>query len=289
MRSHAKAPSAGSIFDRSRNRGIGLIGACVLAFVALLGSGAPAAGADSCHNAAIRVQQHSTHLPGCRAFEMVSPPEKNDSDINYTASRTRIAPDGGKITYTSVGAFANAVGTGSAVQYMATRGAGGWVTHPITPPQRTNELSAFSNHLFVSFSDDLRFGAFRQFGGSAVTGGPNARNLFVRDDSNGSYRLISDAVPGEGVLFGAEPYYVDATDDFSHATFTSKAALTPDAPNDGLEKLYERVNGSLRLVGILPDPDGPGPLTEGPAPEGAIPGAGIGSDYRFETQATMFG
>ena len=109
MRSHAKAPST-----------FGALCLCVLGLVALLGSGTPSAGAVSCPNEAIRAQQGSTYLPDCRAYEQVTPVDKeagNDMFGNGTPSH-RVGPGfaGGEraILQTSAGLGPNAPATSRA-------------------------------------------------------------------------------------------------------------------------------------------------------------------------------
>ena len=67
-------------------------------------------------------------LPDNRAWEMVTPPDKNGSTAQAWGNKTLVAPDGNRVAYASPGVFGDAQGTGGIgnAQYVATRGAGGW-------------------------------------------------------------------------------------------------------------------------------------------------------------------
>jgi hypothetical protein len=85
----------------------------------------------------------SATLPDGRAYELVSPPEKDGADILVDRMRRRAASDGSKVAFASLGAFGNAIGTGVATDYLSVRGSdpdpasNGWATHAITPAQDT--------------------------------------------------------------------------------------------------------------------------------------------------------
>jgi hypothetical protein len=242
------------------------------ATVAVL-SGAPASAsaAEPCQNEAIREQQRSTFLPDCRAYEMVSPPDKNGGDVMPNAGRTRASEAGNAVDFASLSAFGDAVGTGLAVDYIsvrdATPGTNGWATHSITPPMQPltlfNASFAGDDPLYVGdFSPDLSKGVFRTI--SPLTDAPNVQNvlnLYVRTDlltpGAGTYRLASDCTVCTSPL-PALPYMLNppalagASADFSHLIFESTTALTADAiPDAG--NLYEWDNGTLRLASVLPD------------------------------------
>ena len=98
----------------------------------------------SCPNQAFRTGSAAT-LPDCRAYEMVSPVDKNGGDIaaflgfggpEFTgrAAYDQAALDGNKLTYTAGTPFGDTVAGRNANQYMATRGAGGWSTHSLNAP-----------------------------------------------------------------------------------------------------------------------------------------------------------
>jgi len=220
-------------------------------FVQLAAGSAKAA--DACPNAAIRAEQGTQGLPECRAYEMVSPPDKNSSDVANTASRVQSDPDGTRITYISSGAFAGAPGTGAVAQYLSTRGADGWATRAINPYQQSNGFSFFKNSGFKLFNSGLTRGVF--VGGSPAldpAAPAGVRNLYAYDIPTGAFSVLT--TKGTNPLFGMfpEPYFAAATDDYSHVLFESTAAITPDAPDDGNYKLYESINGVPEFVGLLP-------------------------------------
>jgi hypothetical protein len=242
------------------------------------------AGASSCVNEALRDARHETTLPDCRAYEMVSPPDKNGGDVLANSQRTRAAADGGAVMFASLSVFADALGTGVASEYMAERstsadpGNSGWNTHAITPPQTPQSFLGAFNLAEAAYqgevSPDLTRGAIRTF--SPLTDAPNValtQNLYLRSDLRtpgpGSYQLLNDCLsPPEGpcsaplpaplepvfaFLPSFRPWFAGASADFSHILFETSLSLTNDAPFGFPVKLYEWHDGKVTLAGILPD------------------------------------
>jgi hypothetical protein len=119
---------------------LGTSGALALPTVLLLLAFSPGASAAGCHNEAIREAQHSTFLPDCRAYEMVSPPQKNGGGVDIVSPRTRTAADGSAVDFISLTPFPGATGSSIGTDYLAERAGGaagplgtGWTTHTITP------------------------------------------------------------------------------------------------------------------------------------------------------------
>jgi hypothetical protein len=257
---------------------------------------AGSAGSHGCANEALRSEQQSTFLPDCRAYEVASPPEKNGGDVISVPSRTRAAADGGAITFTSLVGFADAVGGGVGVEYIAQRSTlaqpqgTGWTTHAITPPQDSATLSGGLTAAEANYqgepSPDLSTGVFRAW--SPVTDAPEVdgvHNLYLRDDLRtpgaGHYQLLSTCPiclsTGESLLERApdkrdaeqdNPNLVGASADFGRVFFESTKALTADAPplHPPANNLYESDHGALRLASVLPDAH---------AATGAVAGQGI--------------
>jgi hypothetical protein len=234
-----------------------------------------------CPNEAIREAQRSQFLPECRAYEMVSPPEKNGGQIMIDSGRSDIAPDGGAARFASLQAFGDAIGTSVATDYVALRGSGGWATHAITPDQSPETAVPISRGFqadYAALSPDLSKGVFLSW--SPVTEDPNVANvpdLYLRDDLRtpgvGAYQLLSPCphcastetplppLPGNDGQ-KSWPFFAGASADFGHVIFESQEPLTDDAPlgctnlNNLSEcpgNLYEWDHGTLRLAGILPD------------------------------------
>ncbi len=227
-----------------------------------------------CANAQYRIGS-SADLIDCRAFELVTPPDKNGGDVMTSSQRTRAAADGSAVSFTSRNGFSDVAGTGVATEYMSVRssdpnpGTSGWSTHGITPPQQPIPYSLLINGVDPgyqgSFSADLSKGVFLSW--KPLSPEPsvvNVLSLYLRRDlrsAGGSYSLLSPcplcdatSTPLPKITFplGQEPRFAGASDDFGHIIFESTANLTPDA-SGGDVKLYEALNGQVRIAGILPD------------------------------------
>jgi hypothetical protein len=234
-------------FDTARRgliTAVAVIGG-VAGLVYALTLGAGAAVADSCPNAQVRTG-YSAYLPDCRAYEQVSPVDKNGYDIRDTNAQPSLSGD--SATYTSWGAFAGNLAASAPDQYLAVRSSQGWSTTGIMPPMAP-AASAGSISGFLGFSDDLSR-MVDENGDPPVDGAvPNSANLYRRD-ADGSLHLLTPGEPSAGFT---TPAFAGASSDFSHVIFEQNEALTPGAPAGGVANVYESVNGNLRLVNVLPD------------------------------------
>lgn len=255
---------------------IGVACVCAVGLAAFLGSGAPAAGAAS------GAFPGQGFLPENRAWELVSPPDKNGGNILAETTHTRVAAAGDAVQFVSASAFADAVGSPLGVEYIARRdatpGTQGWSTHSITPFMQPNSVedAVFSREPFYvgDLSPDLSTGVFITKENLAPGSGNVAElvKLYLRRDlltpGPGTYELLSDcaappagpcASPLHDELLGApQPGFAGASADFSHVIFQSTYALTGDATDNGESKLYEFEDDgvgspTLRLAGVLPD------------------------------------
>jgi hypothetical protein len=229
---------------------------------------------SDCPNQAFRAGA-SARLPECRAYEMVSPVDKNGGDIkvpvsifNYPARLEQSAEDGSRYAYSSGTAFGDAVSAPWTSSYIATRNAGqGWSTHAISPPRSSISLSVANtvykfDTQYKAYSPDLSSGWLFQDSDTQLDecADPGFQNLYRRDTIDGSYEALVPekpiSVPSDG--YGLELQGLSA--DGSHAVFRSNAKLTNDAANQaGFEifQVYEHVRGEgcgeLRLVSVLPN------------------------------------
>jgi hypothetical protein len=218
-------------------------------------------------------------LPDNRAYEMVSPTEKNGADILTDPFRDRVSENGNAVTFAARAAFAGAGGVSITDDYLAQRTTDGWVTHGLTPSQPPGgsflPSLGVETQYFDEFSPDLSMGIVRSR--APLTSDPNVStvsNLYLRDNlraevgpdpSQGAhYTLLSNAVAPlirgaeERGTFGRSSItLVWHTPDFGHVLFESEHDLTQQAVDAGLSeeapKMYEWEDGTLRLAGILPD------------------------------------
>ena len=257
-------------------------GACVAALAgALLMFAQPvSASADGCPNAQFRVGP-SERLPDCRAFEQVSPVEKDGLDavtIQPLQPAQSAACEGGEpctLAYMNVGAaFDGAPGNEFANAYLATRGADGLA-----------DDAAFAADA-AGTREQPRQGRLRLLGRS-VAGDPAraapaadrsrprrasttcscaARAAATRCDAE---QPVRTAAAGCGRCFEHEdvPAFAGASSDFSHVIFEANDSLVAGAPGKGVENLYETVAGARAARGILPDGTIPA--------QGATAGGGI--------------
>jgi hypothetical protein len=271
-----------SMSSRPRMRGVTVlaiagiwVGSVLLALVP-----APAVGAGPCPNAQFR-SGASEHLSDCRAYEQVSPVEKDGQDaaalqpLKPAQSSPCEVGEACTLAYMNVGAaFDGALGNQLPDAYLATRSTDGWQTTPLSPP--TLQAPANSNaKVSYAFSEDLSQAVLRVPLQQLTEGAsPSVYNLFLRGAS-GDYSLVTTAAPPEpppsgcGNCFEGEdvPAFAGASSDFSHVLFEANDSLVPGAPAAGVENLYEATGGRVVLVGILPDGTIP--------PLGATAGGGI--------------
>ncbi|MBS1878921.1 MAG: NHL repeat-containing protein [Actinobacteria bacterium] len=220
----------------------------------------------NCPNQVFRVGP-SAWLPNCRAFEMVSPVEKNSSDVSArTAGVDLAAANGERATFTAFRGFAEPAGAPYLSQYLAERVPSvGWQTRSISAPRE--QLSFYPNgseapYLFKLFSGDLCRAWMVHDNNVALSSGmpENVPNLFRRENCGGTtYNLLTVVPPpGFGLAPFASEYFPEPqgySADFSSTVVRADAALTPNAcqvPSHGLYQVYEITGESVSLVSVLP-------------------------------------
>lgn len=227
------------------------------------------AAAVACPNEAVRNEQGNAAvvLPDCRAFELVSP-----SGSIPNINGVQAAANGERFGYKSWYPYPGQQGAGNYL--LSARGASGWSTEDVVPPQGGVQSSDNFNctpTMFYSTELDrgvLSDGWLEEGKGECegdvpelVAGEPRGvGNLFLRDNATGAYELLD--MPPAGVT-AANALLEDITPDASHVLFTEKAQLTPEAsPN--APGLYEWANGAAHFVTILPNKTAvPGVLADG--------------------------
>jgi hypothetical protein len=241
---------------------------------------------DPCPNAAFRTGP-SALLSDCRAYEMVSPIDKNGGDVltllsehNFNARLDQSAVSGEAITFSSYRAFAGARSADWSSQYLARRGADGWSTEAISPTRGPEAVGSSGNLSFDTpfraFSADLSTAWLYDPSEVSLDPGPPGGfyNLFSRDDTSGAYTAQIRAVPPHQFDNGGLPDLQGVSADGRHMVFTAGDNLVAPAPEVNANQVYEayREEGGppqLRLVSILPD--------NAPATSGASAGTGADS------------
>ncbi len=264
MRRHPTAPT------KRQATGLGRILAGAFAgrdaSVAADGTGAPATGRFALLLASVAAlvalvapaAASADPLPDGRAYEQVSPVDKEGSDIE--TSTTMAAVDGNRFYFLSKGSFAGQKTTlaSEATPYLATRGPSGWGTEGIA--LLSGKLS-FKSEEYQGWTSDLSKGILQWQDNTCVGPyDPEAKlnyNQYLRDSATGIFQLInghnSAMVNDDGFRWGST--------DFSNLALTSSLALAPGgACTKTIEEgswgpycAWESENGVVRPASILPD------------------------------------
>ena len=233
---------------------------------------APSWGSANCPNELFRTGAGAS-LPDCRAYEQVSPKDKNGGNVDgggaleTEPAPQQATPDGESVTYASQTPFNEGQSLSAPVssQYLATRGPDGWHTVAIDPPQEWpfGQLDAnpgnLEESLFQGFNEDLSHGYLAATNPQPVSAAPEGHfNPYLRDNLLGSYALLAPLGPPTSTpeepdccKTALKAIYAGMSDDGKHVIFAVNAALTPEAV-EGKVNLYEWNEGALELVSVLP-------------------------------------
>ena len=165
--------SEGELRPRRRSAvGVALMGILALLAVGGLNVSAAAA-AEACPNEAARQesrinpftgQPYSAGLPECRAYEMVSPPNKQSHDAGtrgteFNAAEVVLSPEGTAASWVSQGDFGepeNFISKhGPDELYLSQRGGSGWSTSSAFAPQNLVSYPTGTDNVFDDFTHNL--------------------------------------------------------------------------------------------------------------------------------------
>ena len=168
-----------------------------------------------CANDALR-SGPAALLPDCRAYEMVSPVDKEGGDIVVRGEATtglpatvdQAASSGDRLAYGSYRAFGDASSAPNTSAYIASRDPeAGWRTHGISPPLGEPVYGGVvGDNEFRAFSDDLCEAWITRFFEPSLAAGsvPGYENLYRRSDQ------LCGGAPGFEALSTAAPPDVPA-------------------------------------------------------------------------------
>ena len=228
---------------------------------------------DSCPaNQAFRTGP-AANLPDCRAYEMVSPVDKNGGDIatlldvtGYEARLDQAAVGGDAFTYSSFRSFPGAEGAPYSNQYLAKRGNDGWQSESLQGPVTENFYgSAIAESDLKAFSPDLCQSWLVPAGELAGVPGTVAGfpNLYRRDNCPKGYEALTLTQPPHSLPRYFIPEIQGFAADGSKSVFRVQDNLTPDSPPqppvcDGEARqcqmrTYEASGGNLSYLCVFPE------------------------------------
>ncbi len=214
-------------------------------------------------------ERYGSQLPDCRAYEQVSPVDKNTTDAVGRPGFVQSSPSGESLSYYSVVPFPAIPGASELPTYLSMRGSLGWSTQGLLP---LTEPPAEAQVLGLTDNGDEAVVVVSEEEGQLLAPGAraNENNLYLRNNLTGEYRLIA-AGPG-GVALAA------ATPDGSHIMIEAKReVLAGVADPEHAPYLYEwdRETGQLVFVGEaegrIPEAGTVAGPTESEADEGEYP------------------
>ena len=214
----------------------------------------------------------SARLSDCRAYELATPPVESSSQFDaapQVAYSSTVAADGEAVTLRAFEPRPGAPTAGE--EYVATRGAGGWIAEDIMPLESYDGVSCMEYQPVYAYSEQLTRDVMLADGGSRASASGSDRgdpescnpeghqivsgepvgyeNLLVRENATGAYQLVNVTPPG---VTPADAHFQAASADLSHVIFTETSPLAEGA-RYGVENLYEWDEGAVRLVSVLPD------------------------------------
>jgi hypothetical protein len=191
-------------------------------------------------------------LPDGRAYEMVTPPQKNGALIGEALFHLQpdMSEEGSRLILTSIQCFAGAESctgdrTAEGEQFLFSRTASGWETTALAPP-----ATRFEANTGIKLSAETGMELF------GIPTPPMSEDDLYAREPNGEFRDIGPTnSPAEGALGDSEGWATNgilATGDFSRVVYQERNAW-PELDQGGGVSVYEylgRGNAAPVLVGV---------------------------------------
>lgn len=241
-----------------------------------------------------------TSLPEHRAYEQVSPPDKNFANADFAFSEYAVAGDGDAVAFcmtTGFGEPAGQIGF-QCTDYRAKRSEDGWRTRWIGEPYCAADLDASKPRTVVGnvlphFSPNFDFVVFGRPEPASCPfppldpAAPQQQTNLYRADYRSEpilYDLLTPQPESELAeafsLFQVSEYGA-ASEDWTRLAYTSTGRQTLDAPAGNFNKVFEWHEGAFKLVSIDPEAN---PFTASAAvPEDALHGVSVSGNRIFFT------
>jgi hypothetical protein len=196
---------------------------------------------------------HSSLLPECRAYELVSPPYKEGLPMEPLDGMFAVSPEGTNLIASSMGAFAGTeedaldrYSHSEGATYELSRGTTGWQPSSLGP-----SASQYASAAFYDAGADL---TGTLWGLSTLSQPEGASDLYL-ERPRGTFIEIGAPTPNPDTTNAGEYSYAGASADLSRVLFTTEAGYRwPfDATNEDASTLYEYLgtgNSAPALVGV---------------------------------------
>ncbi len=202
-------------------------------------------------------------LPDNRAWEMVSPPDKQGATVEALTREGGLilaSEDGDTLGYVVNGALGEEVQGDRSPEWqqvLARRSPNGWSSQDIaTPSSKAKGVTPGQAPEYQFFTPDLSVALVEPPQGLTtlaeppLAAGVTQATMYLRDDATGTYLpLVTEQNVAPGTAFGGQIHFVGATPDLSRVVIASTVALTGPSSAPGL---YEWTDGVLQLASVLP-------------------------------------
>lgn len=231
---------------------------------------------SNCANETLREENASTALPECRAYEMVTPPDKNFGTVDEASgAHVIVAWNGEGVSFCTSAQFGDPPPENGSIcntNYVSQRTPGGWRTRAMVPnycPRDFNDPNNQTNVVGQAFpSPNLDLAVISRPETPSCTAYPalaahslEPGSYLYREDLRSdptAYDLLtpeSNSTSGYSVPAGA---YAGANDNFSRIVYQSGGNQIDDpAIPAGVNRLFEWHDGTLSLVSREPGSNAP--------------------------------